>query len=47
MQSQFVAWYNFGRKPEALRGVTLAMASRSADHVRTIEEHFEHAALAG
>ena len=36
MQALFVAWYNFGRKHEALKGNTPAMASKLTDHVWTI-----------
>ena len=38
MASLFVAWYNFRRKNQALRGMTPAMASRLADHAWSIEE---------
>jgi IS1 family transposase len=44
MQSLFVAWYNFGRKHEALKGTTPAMASQLTDHVWTIKELIERAA---
>jgi hypothetical protein len=37
VQTIFVAWYNFGRKHEALKGKTPAMASGLADRVRTIK----------
>ncbi len=38
MQALFVAWYNFARKNEALKGATPAMASNLTDHVWTIKE---------
>ena len=38
MQSLSVSWYNFGRKHEALKGKTSAMASGMSDHVWTIKE---------
>jgi hypothetical protein len=41
MQSLFVAWYNFGRKHETLKGATPAMASQLTDHVWTIKELIE------
>ena len=44
MQALFIAWYNFGRKNEALKGATPAMASNLTDHVWTIKELFEKAA---
>jgi hypothetical protein len=44
MQEIFVAWYNFARKHEALKGATPAMASRLADRVWTIKELIETAA---
>jgi hypothetical protein len=44
MQPLFVAWYNFGRKNEALKSATLAMASGLSDHVWTLEELIEKAA---
>jgi IS1 family transposase len=44
MQSLFVAWYNFGRKNEALGKQTPAMASNLTDHVWTIKELIEKAA---
>jgi len=46
MQSLFAAWYNFGRKHEALKGKTPAMASGLTDHVWTIKELIEEAAEA-
>ncbi len=46
MQALFVAWYNFGRKHEALKGQTPAMASGLRDHVWTIKELIERAAVA-
>ena len=44
MQALFIAWYNFGRKNEALKGQTPAMASGLSDHVWTIKELIEKAA---
>jgi transposase InsO family protein len=44
MQALFVAWYNFARKHEALKGQTLAMASGLSDHVWTIKQLIERAA---
>ena len=38
MQALFIAWYNFGRKHEALKKQTPAMASKLTDHVWTIKE---------
>jgi transposase-like protein/IS1 family transposase len=46
MQALFVAWYNFARKHEALKGNTPAMASGLSDHVWTIKELIERAAEA-
>ena len=46
VQALFVAWYNFGRKHEALKGKTPAMASNLADHVWTIKELIERVAIA-
>ena len=46
MQALFVAWYNFGRKHEALKGQTPAMASKLTDHVWTIKELIEKAGQA-
>jgi hypothetical protein len=46
MQAPFNAWYNFGRKHEALKGKTPAMASKLTDHVWTIKELIERAAEA-
>ena len=46
MQALFVAWYNFARKHEALKGNTPAMASKLTDHVWTIKELIERAAAA-
>jgi transposase InsO family protein len=40
----FIAWYNFGRKHEALKGKTPAMASKLTDHEWTIKELVEKAA---
>jgi hypothetical protein len=44
MQAIFVAFYNFGRKHETLRGQSPAMASKLTDHVWTIRELLENAA---
>jgi hypothetical protein len=44
MQALFVAWYNFARKNEALKGTTPAMASGLTDHVWTFKELIETAA---
>jgi hypothetical protein len=44
MQVLFLAWYNFARKHETLKGATPAMASRLTDHVWTIKELIEKAA---
>jgi len=46
MQALFIAWYNFGRKNEALKGATPAMASGLSDRVWTIKELIEKAAKA-
>ena len=43
-QALFVAWYNFARKHEALKGNTPARASGLTDHVWTIKELTEKAA---
>jgi transposase InsO family protein len=43
MQALFVAWYNFARKHETLKGQTPAMASGLSDHVWTIKELIEKA----
>ena len=45
MQALFTAWYNFGRNHDALKGNTQAMASGLSDHVWTIEELIEKAAV--
>ena len=45
MQALFVAWYNFARKHETLKGHTPAMASKLSDHVWTIRELLERAAV--
>jgi transposase InsO family protein len=44
MQALFVAWYNFARKHEVLKGQTPAMANGLTDHVWTIKELIERAA---
>jgi hypothetical protein len=44
MQAIFVAWYNFARMNEALKGQTPAMASGLSDDVWTIKELIERAA---
>jgi hypothetical protein len=44
MQALFIAWYNFGRKHEALKGNTPAMASGLSDHIWTIKKLIEKAA---
>ena len=44
MQALFVAWYNFARKHETLRGNTPAMAGGLSDDVWTIKELIERAA---
>lgn len=46
MQAIFVCWYNFGRKHEALKGRTPAMASGLADKAWTVKELIENAAAA-
>ena len=46
MQALFVAWYNFARKLETLKGQTPAMASGLTDHVWTIKELIERASEA-
>ncbi len=43
MQALFVAWYDFARKLDALKGLTPAMASGLTDHVGTIRELIEGA----
>ena len=44
MQAIFFAYYNFGRKHEALKGKTPAMASGLADKVWSVKELLERAA---
>jgi transposase InsO family protein len=46
VQAVFIAWYNFGRRHEALKSNTPAMASRLSDQVWTIKELVERAAEA-
>ena len=46
MRSLFTAWYNFGRKHEALGKQTPAMASGLSDHVWSVKELIEKAAEA-
>ena len=43
-QAIFVAWYNFARKHETLKGDSPAMASGLADHVWSVKELLENAA---
>ena len=43
MQAWFVAWYNFARKHETLKGATPVMASQLTDHVWTIKSLIEKA----
>jgi hypothetical protein len=40
---EIVAWYNFARKHDKLKGSTPAMASELSDHVWTIKELIEKA----
>jgi hypothetical protein len=42
-QAIFVAWYNFCRMHETLKGKTLAMASKLTDHFWTVKELLERA----
>lgn len=44
MQAIFVAWYNFARKHETLKGDSPAMASGLADHVWSVKELLAEAA---
>ena len=44
MQAIFVAWHNFARPHETLKGRTPAMASGLADKVWTIKQLLENAA---
>ncbi len=46
MQAIFIAFYNFGRKHEALKGQTPAMASGLADKVWSVKELLERTAEA-
>lgn len=46
MQAIFMAWYNFGRKHETLKGKTPAMASGLSDNPWTVRELIEIAAAA-
>jgi transposase-like protein/IS1 family transposase len=43
-QALFVAWYNFARKHETLKGKSPAMASGLADHVWSVRELLERGA---
>jgi transposase InsO family protein len=45
MVSLFVAFYNFARKHETLKGKTPAMVAGLTDHVWTIRELLERAVL--
>jgi transposase InsO family protein len=47
MQSVFVAWYNFCRKHETLKGQTPAMFAGLSQKVWAIRELLEFAATAG
>lgn len=44
MQALFVAWYNFARKHETLKGKTPAMASGLADTVWSLRDVLQKAA---
>jgi hypothetical protein len=44
VQAIFIAYYNFARKHETLKGNTLAMASGLTDHVWSVKELLEYAA---
>jgi hypothetical protein len=44
MQAIVIAYYNFSRKHETLRGQTPAMASKLTDKVWTIQQLLENAA---
>ena len=46
MQALFVAWYNFARKHETLKGNTPAVASGLAGAVWTIKDLIERAVSA-
>jgi transposase-like protein/IS1 family transposase len=46
MQAIFMAFYNFARKHESLQGKSPAMASGLADHVWSVKELLENAAIA-
>ncbi|MBL9090223.1 MAG: hypothetical protein JNL96_03310 [Planctomycetaceae bacterium] len=46
MQAIFMAWYNFGRKHETLKGRTPAMASGLAEKPWSVKELIEFAAAA-
>jgi hypothetical protein len=43
MQAIFVAWYNFARKHEALKGATPAMASGLTDRAWSLHELVQQA----
>jgi hypothetical protein len=44
MQAIFIAYYNFARKHETLKGNSPAMASGLTDHVWSVKELLENAA---
>jgi len=46
MQAIFMAYYNFARKHETLKGNSPAMASGLTDHVWTVKELLQNAAIA-
>jgi hypothetical protein len=43
--TNFVAWYNFARKHETLKGRTTALVSGLTERVWTIKELIERAAM--